>query len=479
MAVFELSAKVNDNNVFLVKHSELEGRWDIDYYRPKINALEKKIRQKTTKKLKDFIVKIASGATPSVQEEAKFYSTKENGIPFLRVQNLNVSGELSLDDVKYINQETHNNYLKRSQVSEHDLLVKITGVGRMAIASVAPSGFDGNTNQHMVVIKTGGEEQSRYLANYLNLDIIEALATRRSTGATRPALDYPALKSIPVIGGIDFSFLKKAEAQKQQKEQQAQVLLDSIDGYLLNALGITLPQQDSRLEKRMFTVPFSEVIGGRLDPVSFSSFGKYLFSSIYSYKPLHQVAQGFGSGFGVGKDNQAKNSDGIIQIRPTNINSYGDLIFQKNVYLPKEYTEKYEMTSYGDVLFNNTNSQDLVGKTAIFLDKDNQYFYSNHITVIKTNALSLNPDYLKNVLNLYQEHKYFYSICTNWNNQSGVGTERLKAVKIPVPPIAKQTEIATHITQIRTQAKQLQLDAANLLATTKADIERMILGESA
>ena len=145
MAGFELSAGINANNVFLVNHSELEGRLDIDYYRPKINALEKRIRQKTTKKLKNFIVKIASGATPSVQEETKFYSTKENGIPFLRVQNLNVSGELSLEDVKFINVETHNNDLKRSQVSKHDLLVKITGVGRMAIASVAPNDFDGNT----------------------------------------------------------------------------------------------------------------------------------------------------------------------------------------------------------------------------------------------------------------------------------------------------------------------------------------------
>jgi type I restriction enzyme S subunit len=60
----------------------------------------------------------------------------------------------------------------------------------MAIASVAPKNFVGNTNQHMVVVKTGNVAISKYLAHYLNLDIIEKIASRHSTGGTRPALDY-------------------------------------------------------------------------------------------------------------------------------------------------------------------------------------------------------------------------------------------------------------------------------------------------
>jgi len=88
MSQFKLSSQVDKNKVFLVNHSELEGRLDIDFYRPNIMALEKIIRQKSTKKLNDFIVCMKSGATPSVTEEEKFYSDAENGVPFLRVQNL-------------------------------------------------------------------------------------------------------------------------------------------------------------------------------------------------------------------------------------------------------------------------------------------------------------------------------------------------------------------------------------------------------
>jgi hypothetical protein len=209
----KLSNKVNSERIFLVNHSQLEGRLEPEYYVPSLRKLEEKLRKQSIHKLRHFIKGIAGGATPSTTKKDKYYSDKKNGIPFLRVQNLQTNGKLNFDNLKYINGKTHNDYLKRSQVSSGDLLIKITGVGRMAIASVAPDtpkGFEGNTNQHIVVIKTASREISEYLASYLNLDIVEKLASRRATGATRPALDYQALKSLPIIEHIDFEIIEEA-----------------------------------------------------------------------------------------------------------------------------------------------------------------------------------------------------------------------------------------------------------------------------
>ncbi|MBD3725443.1 MAG: restriction endonuclease subunit S [Flavobacteriaceae bacterium] len=223
------------------------------FYIPSIKKLEEQVKSKGSIPLRKFVEKISSGATPKTAEKEKYYSDEENGIPFLRVQNLSPTGFLEIDNCKYINKETHNNYLRRSQVNGGDLLVKITGVGRMAVASVAPDDFVGNTNQHMVVIKTKDKNTSHILASYLNSEIGEKLASRRATGGTRPALDYPALLSIPII--YDERILEihnDAIAKKQQKEQEAKELLDSIDDYLLDELGITLPEVDNSLEKRIF-----------------------------------------------------------------------------------------------------------------------------------------------------------------------------------------------------------------------------------
>ena len=149
---YQVPQHISKDKIFIVKKSEIEGRLEPNFYKPSIATIEKNIRSLSSKRLRSYAQSFAGGATPSKRESEKYYSDSQTGIPFLRVQNLQTDGELSLNECIYINEETHNGLLRRSQVSGGDLLVKITGVGRMAIASVAPEDFVGNTNQHMVVI---------------------------------------------------------------------------------------------------------------------------------------------------------------------------------------------------------------------------------------------------------------------------------------------------------------------------------------
>lgn len=88
------------------------------------------------------------------------------------------------------------------------------------------------------------------------------------------------------------------------------------------------------------------------------------------------------------------------------------------------------------------------------------------------------PEYLALILNLYQKSNIFYSICTNWNNQSGVGIDVLLDLNIPLPPLALQEEIISHIRQIRDEAKKLKDEANLVLENAKQEIERIILGET-
>ncbi|MTI31096.1 restriction endonuclease subunit S [Xanthovirga aplysinae] len=476
MSKFILSEELDRSKVFIVKHSNLEKRLDPFYYIPKISELEEKVQEHNPKPLRDYVQSVSSGATPKTTESEKYYSTKENGIPFLRVQNLSPTGQLHLDDCKYINKATHESHLKRSQVSEGDLLVKITGVGRMAVASVAPEGFIGNTNQHMVVIKTGNIEISKVLAAFLNSDIGEKLASRRATGGTRPALDYSALMSIPII--YDEKILeitKKAVKQKGEKEQQAQSLLGSINDYLLRELGITLPEKDNSLQNRIFTTTLSKVSGGRFDPIFFSKQINFLFQSKFDYRKIKDLAHSFRSGFGMGKNDQNLDKKGVVQVRPTNMMSHGVLSFHRNIYAPATFLDQYPTLKKGDILFNNTNSQALVGKTAMWENNLDQAFYSNHITVIKVKNELVDPGYLKCVLNLYQSHRYFYSICTNWNNQSGVGIEQLKTIKIPLPDLSIQKIISKRINQLYKESSILKKNGAEEMAKAQKEIESIII----
>ena len=246
----------------------MQARHDPYHYLPKFLRLEAMVAKRSAGKLRDYIQTMSGGATPKAEEHEKYYADSNAGVPFVRVQNLSVSGQLQLTDVKYINDETHNGMLARSQVKADDLLVKITGVGRMAVASVPLPGFGGNINQHIARIRTDSRQTSEVLAAWLNTDVAEMLAKRRSTGGTRPALDFGALRSMPVIFDVQTQSLMHAAFQRYQSAlARASTMLESIDDYLLGELGIALPAMtDSTLSSRIFSAQHRNLSGWRFDP---------------------------------------------------------------------------------------------------------------------------------------------------------------------------------------------------------------------
>ena len=473
---YQVPQHIDNNKIFIINRSEIEGRLEPEFYQPSLASLEEKIRGLATCKLRDYALYMAGGATPKKTEADKFYTDSETGIPFLRVQNLQTNGELSLDDCVYINEDTHNGLLERSQVAEGDLLVKITGVGRMAIASVAPKGFIGNTNQHMVVIKTGDATISKYLARYLNLDIIEKIASRHSTGGTRPALDYPSLRNIPIIEDIDFSIIDKAIDIKKQKEFEAQQWVDSIDFYLLGELSVSMKDN---LKSKVFILN-RNMLEQRFDPLYYYADIKKYTHCTYSEK-LSDIAFSLTQGFAVGRQDQVEEGEGILQIRPTNIDNNGRLKYDKNVYVPE--MDDVPFVESGVVLFNNTNSQEWVGKTAYFANEEKRKVYtSNHITAIDVDRSKILPEYLCAILNMYQRHNVFYSICTNWNNQSGIGLDLLKSLYIPLftndrrESLRKQQQVVDKINNIYREADECLLSANKIMTEAKTKIESMIIG---
>ena len=487
---YQVPQNIDSEKVFLVRFSELEGRLEPEFYRPSLGFLEKKIRSLSSKKLCNYALYIAGDATPPKTESEKYYSNSKYGIPFLRVQNLQTSGELSLEDCVYINEDTHHGLLKRSQVSEGDLLVKITGVGRMAIASVAPKGFVGNTNQHMVVIKTGNALISQYLAYYLNLDIIERIASRHSTGGTRPALDYPSLKNIPIIEGLDFSPISNAIRRKKENLVQVQELLNTIDDYILDELGVKLPEtKQQTLQDRMFIVNFGEINGRRLDPKPYSAsitqLKQSLFVSPFDKQPLNVFIKSNCSGeWGkeesdeIDKNNYTK----CLVIRATEFDNTYNLRLD-NSRVKYRWIENSKLSNMNiqknDLLIEKSGgSEDQpVGRIAILTDDiltENQIAYSNFIHKITVDGI--NPMYLYFYLKTMHNIRITDSMQSQTNGIRNLIMREYFNQTIIVPPPQKQQEIVNYITDIHQQAKMLQEEGNNILEQAKRKVEEIIMG---
>ncbi len=468
---YQVPHNIDSNKIFLVNRSEIEGRLEPEFYKPSIASLEKRIRSLSSHRLKDYALSIAGGATPKKTEADRFYSDSESGIPFLRVQNLQTNGELSLDDCVYINENTHNGMLKRSQVSEGDLLVKITGVGRMAIASVAPKGFVGNTNQHMVVIKTGDADISKYLARYLNLDIIERIASRHSTGGTRPALDYPSLKNIPVIEGIDFSIIDIALLNKGQKEQQAEILLNSIDDYLLGELGIQLPEKKAQtLQDRIFTVNFSEV-EGRLDPTVYKD-GIKLISPKWDNVKLSKVA--FINPNGAYKGESIETPISFVPMEVVD-ERFSEITTMEETTIEK--SSGFTKFREGDLLWAKITPCMQNGKSAVAKNLTNGLGCgSTEFFVLRPKDERLAIEYLHVILHMKCVRETAMLYFGGSAGQQRVSSSFFENFNLPLPPKEKQVEIAQHVYKMRQQAKALQEEGKAILEQAKREVEAMIIG---
>ncbi|GAI14394.1 unnamed protein product, partial [marine sediment metagenome] len=155
---------------------------------------------------------------------------------------------------------------------------------------------------------------------------------------------------------------------------------------------------------------------------------------------LARVLSDLKSGFAYGKHYATK--EGIPQLRPYNIDTDGRLDLSQFKFVPNNFTRlKEHLLVDGDILFNNTNSPKLVGKSTVFREHA-PYVYSNHMTRLRVNPSKASPDYVQKFLHLLWTQRIFEEQCQQWVNQAAINAARLLRTLIPLPPLEEQSQIA-------------------------------------
>ena len=136
-------------------------------------------------------IKVGSGITPRGGNS----NYKDYGRPFVRSQNVGW-GNLRLDDLVYIEEETHNCFAS-TELKEADVLLNITGasIGRSALVDKRLVG--GNVNQHVCVIRVN---QTASLPGYINYFLLSVFGQAQidsfQAGGNREGLNFGQIKSI-------------------------------------------------------------------------------------------------------------------------------------------------------------------------------------------------------------------------------------------------------------------------------------------
>jgi type I restriction enzyme S subunit len=126
-----------------------------------------------------------------------------------------------------------------------------------------------------------------------------------------------------------------------------------------------------------------------------------------------------------------------------NVGTRGNLAWDEFIRVPVDEgnTKKYRLRP-GDVVFNNTNSVELVGKSALFQGYPEPVVYSNHFTRLRVRPDQLHPAYLGAYLVQQWQLGTFAKLCNRWIGQSAVKNDKLLGLEIPLPPLAEQKRIA-------------------------------------
>lgn len=171
------------------------------------------------------------------------------------------------------------------------------------------------------------------------------------------------------------------------------------------------------------------------------------------------------------KTNDDKN--GVPVLRMGNIQD-GRIDYSNLKYLPNDHDEFPNLfLSDGDLVFNRTNSFELVGKTAIFRDIGKPCSFASYLIAVRFSDLYI-PDLAAYYLNSSYGREWITSVVTQTAGQANVNGTKLGELAIPLPPILEQLKIIELISKLHQEHEVRSKSILEGLAHTESQRKNII-----
>ena len=151
-------------------------------------------------------------------------------------------------------------------------------------------------------------------------------------------------------------------------------------------------------------------------------------------------------------------------LRMNNITYSGelDLSDTKTIDIPDEELDKCTVRR-GDLLFNRTNSKELVGKTCVY-NRDELMVLAGFVVRVRLNEKAL-PEFVSAFMNTTFSKQMLLGMCKAAIGQANINAQELQNIGIYIPPIELQREFVSFKEQIDKSKSVIQksLDETQLL----------------
>lgn len=429
---------------------------------------------------------IVGGGTPSRTNSAYW----EGNIPWLTVKDMR--SRRPQDSIDHISEDAVRS--SATNLIPADTVIIATRIGLGKVIRVP---YDATINQDLKALITKPIVDKGYL-EYWIVSIANYLDSIGS-GTTVKGIRLEQLRSIPfplapldqqtrIVAEIEkqFSRLDEAVANLKRvkanlKRYKAAVLKAAVEGRLVET-----EAERARREGRSYETGaqlLQRILETRRS--QWQGKGKYKEPAAPDTTSLTELPEGWVwatveqiSGL-VEYGSSAKTSEdasGIPVLRMGNIFE-GGLRFDDLKYLPNEHDEFPKLLLRpGDLLFNRTNSPELVGKTAVFGGLIQRCSFASYLIRVRL-VPGAHPNLFSAVINSSYGRKWVKSVVTQQVGQANVNGTKLQALCVPLPPEAEQNCIVAEIDRHLSLANKAEAQVnANLRRAER--LRQSILGKA-
>ena len=441
---------------------------------------------------------ISSLVTKGTTPRGGNVSYLDSGIGFLKAENVAGMDVLDTSKMNYIDEETHNGFLKRSILYENDLLITIAGtLGRTAI--VRKHNLPLNANQAVSIIRLvdSNEFDLMYLICALNSPLIQKMLTKQKKITAIPNLTLEIISDcfIPIpplseqkrivakiegllpfiekyeqaetkLTALNKSFpemLKKSILQEAVQgklvpqnpdDEPASVLLERIrteKQELIKQGKIKKSKHESIIVTRD-KIPY-EIIDGKehciADEVPFEIPESWEWCRLTELSSV--ITKGSSPKWqGI---TYVDEKNGILFITSENIGKE-KLLMNKAKYVEKKFNDMHSTSilKFGDILTNIVGAS--IGRTAIYnLNSENSNI-NQAVCIIRL----INLDFRMYIIK-FLNSPIAFQMMTNNSVDSARANLSLSSVSnflIPLPPLAEQKRIVEKIEELMTFCEKLK-----------------------
>jgi type I restriction enzyme S subunit len=396
------------------------------------------------------------------------------GVPSIGAEHLNADGGFCFDRIKYIPKE-YASRLRRGRIQPGDVLIVKDGAttGKVSYVDQQYPFAESYVNEHVFICRPSQEVRGKYLFYFL----------RSNSGNSQIMVTFHGAAQ----GGISSAFVDEVYVPMLTLEDQSEIV-DYLDDTIhhVRLIRSRLEKIPTILKKFRQSVLSAACSGSLIE--SFNSYNCDKWAEVRRLLndakdqidgfPDHWMLTNLGNlcdGFQYGTSKKSETSGLVPVLRMGNLQN-GEVDWSDLKYSSDESDIKKYALSDGDVLFNRTNSPDLVGKTSIYRGQSKAIF-AGYLIKIKNRHDILHSEYLNYCLNSNYGRQWCKEVRTDGVGQSNINASVLASFLIPLPPIEEQIEITIRVQQLLKIADSLESKYQKAMARIDK-IEQSILAKA-